>query len=378
MSKAVSTASGGSVRHGPAHGMAGGVAMLLLTVFIWGTQFPIAKSAFEHLDSFHTAAFRYGVGLIGLLAILLLREGWHVLRFDRQGKDAAIIGMIGMFGSPALVFTGLMYSRPEITAIIVAIQPALTAIVSWLVYGRRPSGFSLACIIVAFIGVVTAITRWDPTLLSASPTELSGNILVFAGCLCWVFYTVAGEQFRSWSVLRLTTLTMLSGTTGHLLLVLALTLTGAIASPSLSDWMAARDELLFLAFAGVLVAMFCWNAGTQRIGPLNAMLFVNLVPVITFLVRFWQGYRFHWLEIAGGVLVIFALIANNLYLRREAAAMAADATADKIAGEYATASVDNSTGKLRDRPVADNNATALSPDVNTAQGLPYSRIRTAT
>lgn len=297
-------------------GMAGGIAMLLLTMLIWGTQFPIAKSAFEHVDSFHSAVFRYGVGVIVLVMLLLLREGVSALRMDQQGRDAALIGLIGMCGSPTLVFTGLMYSRPEITAIIVAIQPALTALVSWLVRGRRPATFSLLCILVAFVGVVTAVTRWDPTLLGASVTELSGNILVFAGCLCWVFYTVAGEDFRNWSVLRLTTITMLSGTAGHVVLLAALTLSGAIATASMSDWIAARYELLFLALAGVLVAMFCWNAGAQRIGPLNAMLFINLVPVITFIVRYMQGYRFHWLEVAGAVLVICALVANNLYLRR--------------------------------------------------------------
>ncbi|MGB7180328.1 MAG: DMT family transporter [Burkholderiaceae bacterium] len=310
--------SGPAVAYAPSGGMAGGVAMLLLTMLIWGTQFPIAKSAFEHLDSFHTAAFRYGVGVCGLLLMLLIREGWTVLRFDRQGRDAALIGLIGMFGSPALVFTGLMFSRPEIAAILVAVQPALTALVTWLVRGRRPAPFSLLCIVVAFIGVVTAVTRWDPTLLTASPTELSGNILIFAGCLCWVFYTVASEDFRSWSVLRLTTLTMLSGTLGHFALVIVLTVTGAVVSPGLADWMAARNELLFLAIAGVLVAMVCWNSGTQRIGPLNAMLFTNLIPVITFGVRFMQGYRFHWLELVGAALVIIALIANNIAMRRTA------------------------------------------------------------
>ena len=114
-------ATGPAVVHAPNRGMTGGIAMLLVTMLIWGTQFPIAKSAFDHIDSFHTAAFRYGAGVCGLLLMLLIREGWKVLRFDRQGGDAAMIGLIGMFGSPALVFTGLMYSRPEITAIIVAV-----------------------------------------------------------------------------------------------------------------------------------------------------------------------------------------------------------------------------------------------------------------
>jgi drug/metabolite transporter (DMT)-like permease len=77
-------------------------------------------------------------------------------------------------------------------------------------------------------------------------------------------------------------------------------------------------ELAFLALGGVLVSMICWNAGTRRIGVLNAMLMLNLVPVVVFAIRFAQGQRFEAIELVGAGLVIGALAANNLYLRRKA------------------------------------------------------------
>jgi drug/metabolite transporter (DMT)-like permease len=61
--------------------------------------------------------------------------------------------------------------------------------------------------------------------------------------------------------------------------------------------------------------MILWNAGNRRIGALNAMLMLNLMPVIVFAIRFAQGQRFEAAELAGAGLVIGALIANNLYLR---------------------------------------------------------------
>jgi len=61
--------------------------------------------------------------------------------------------------------------------------------------------------------------------------------------------------------------------------------------------------------------MICWNAGIQRIGALNSMLMLNLLPIVVFAIRFFQGHRFEPVEFTGAGLVIGALAANNLYLR---------------------------------------------------------------
>ena len=78
-----------------------------------------------------------------------------------------------------------------------------------------------------------------------------------------------------------------------------------------------RWELSYLCFAGVLLSMLAWNFGNQRIGPLNATLFINFMPVVTFAFRALQGAQFALTELIGAGLVVVALVANNLYLRSE-------------------------------------------------------------
>lgn len=300
--------------HSVDSGMAVGVALVFVTVLIWGVQFPIAKSAFVHVDPFNLALIRYGFSVCVLLAILIWSEGFSALRFDRQAGMATVFGLIGMCGSPTLVFGGLSLTRPEIAAIIIAIQPAITAVVLWLLRGQRPDGFSLVCIGVAFFGVFTVITGWSTDFASHSK-EMMGNLFIFLGALCWIIYTISGEKFRNWSVLRFTALTMLPGTLGHIVVVVAFTSFGVITTPTIGQWMAASWQVVFLAVFGVLAAMLMWNAGTKRIGALNAVLFINLIPVLTFAVRYWQGARFTWLELFGAALVVAALVANNLAMR---------------------------------------------------------------
>jgi drug/metabolite transporter (DMT)-like permease len=78
---------------------------------------------------------------------------------------------------------------------------------------------------------------------------------------------------------------------------------------------------------GVAASFICWNAGIRRIGALNGMLMLNLIPIVTFTIGFLQGRRFVVSELIGAAMVIAALAANNLYLRRVTRAAAARAAA---------------------------------------------------
>ena len=302
--------------HGAAgNGLAGGFLLALGAVLLWGTQFPVAKSAFEVIDALHVTSIRYGLAILLMIPLYALREGRTAFDYYGQFWPATLIGLVGMCGSPVLVFLGLSMSAPEHVTVIVALQPSMTAIADWLVRGRRPANFTLACVVVAFTGVAVAVTRGDIGHLF-DKGEMVGNLLVFTGAACWVVYTMASERFRGWSPLRLTTLTLIPGTLGIIACTALAVALGFSHVPSMAAVTSVGWQLLFLSFAGVFLGMIWWNAGTQRIGSLNAMLLLNLIPVVTFAIRYLQGHRFAAAELVGGAMVICALIANNLYLRR--------------------------------------------------------------
>jgi drug/metabolite transporter (DMT)-like permease len=294
---------------------AAGVLAAAFAAVLWGAQFPIAKGAFESVDPFHVTLIRYGVATLILLPVFLWREGLAGMRYYGRFRQAALFGSLGLCISPMLVFCGISLSRPEHAAVIVALQPSVTALAEWWVRGRRPQAFTIGCILVALIGVVTVVTRWD-LALHVSAVELLGDLLVLLGMLCWIAYVMASELFKGWSAMRLTMLTVIPASLVSLAITLCGVALGWIHVPDRAALAAAGWELAYLALAGVVLSMVCWNWGNQRIGPLNAVLLSSLLPVTTFLVRAWQGYRFAPLEIAGVALVVAALIANNLYQRR--------------------------------------------------------------
>src|SRR5262245_55135975 len=118
---------------------ASGVALALVAVLIWGAQLPVAKSAFAAVDPFHVTVIRYGVATLLLAAFVRWRDGVGALRYYGRGMPASVLGLAGMTGSPLLVFAGLAITRPEHAAIIVSLQPSMTAIADWGLHGRRPA-----------------------------------------------------------------------------------------------------------------------------------------------------------------------------------------------------------------------------------------------
>ncbi len=297
--------------------MARGALACLGAVALWGAQFPIAKDALATLDAYHLSAIRYAVAALLLAGWMALREGERAFRFHGRFRAVTAVGLIGMTASPLLAYAGLTYTRAEHAAVIFALQPSMTAIADWLLRGRRPANFTLACIALAFAGGLTVVTKGEYRF-AIGQRELQGDALVLASSICWVTFTMATESFRGWPAMRFTMLTLIPGAIALVLIAVALAAVGWITAPGLAALASIWGSLAYLSLGGVLAGLILWNWGNQAIGPLNAMLMLNLIPVVTFLFRFAQGQRFSAAEIAGVVVVVGALVANNLYLRAKA------------------------------------------------------------
>lgn len=301
-----------------AQGFGVGLAAGFGAVFIWGTQIPIAKQVLPLLDGFSLGLFRYVIAMAGFVALLVWKEGWAALSPIGHLRVLTVSGGIGIAGSVMLVFCGLTLTRPESAAIISALQPAMAVLAQWLVYRRRPARFTLACIAVAFIGVVLVVTRGAFLSANDSPITLEewlGNFLVFCGSMAWVTYSLSTVSIAHWSTVRLSALTSLFG------VLVSLPIWGLAYAFDLTLIPATFDaklawQVIYLAIAGALIAIYLWNIGLKRIGVLNSVLLSNLVPVIAFATMAVLGSSFSLAELGGAALVVLALAASNLHQRR--------------------------------------------------------------
>jgi drug/metabolite transporter (DMT)-like permease len=147
-----------------------------------------------------------------------------------------------------------------------------------------------------------------------------GDGLVLAGVFSFVLYSLGAAEFAHISPLRYTALTAGLGWVTIAAATAVAVATGLATWPSADQLWSTTPQIAYLALPGAFVAVLTWNAAIAAIGPQNAVLFSNLIPVTTFVIEIVRGYRPNGVELAGAGLTIGALVANNLFARRSRAA----------------------------------------------------------
>jgi drug/metabolite transporter (DMT)-like permease len=294
--------------------------MLLFTTLAWGAMFAVGKSALGAIDAFWLSALRYVPASLAMLAILAYIEGRRALSLRDSGVRLWLYGSLGFAGFSILGFLGLTRSRPEHAAIIVALMPLITALMSWLLRGVRPRPITFGAMLAALAGVALVITKGSLRLQGAA--TLDADALMFAGVACWVAYTMGASSFPGTSPLRYTALSMALGTVTIVAVTLAATLTGLAHRPALDVVSPVTAEIAYLSLIGGVLAVLAWNAGIAILGPANGVLFINLVPITAFAIGVAQGHHFGAGEIVGVALVVGALLTNNLATRAPASQVA--------------------------------------------------------
>jgi drug/metabolite transporter (DMT)-like permease len=292
-----------------------GVMFATMTALAWGGQFVVGKSALGSVNAFPLSTVRYAIAAGLWLLVLLAVEGRTSLRLDGRGRRLFWLGTLGFAGFNLLAYTGLAHARPETASLIVALGPLLTALVLWRRTGRRPARATFALLGIALLGVALVVSAGHPSSIVHGAIGW-GEVLVLAGVFSFVLYGLGAAEFADFSPLRYTALTAGLGWLTIAGATVVATTTGLVEWPSAGQLWSVAPQILYLAIPGAFVAVLTWNAAIASIGPQNAVLFSNLIPVTTFAIEIVRGYRPNVAELFGAALTIGALVVNNLLARR--------------------------------------------------------------
>ena len=300
-----------------------GVLFATTTALVWGGQFVVGKSALQTIDAFPLSTVRYALAAALWLLVLVALEGRGSLRLDGRGWRLFWLGTLGFAGFNLFAYTGLAHARPETASLIVALGPLLTALVLWHRTKVRPARATFVLLGVALLGVALVVSAGHPSSILHGALGW-GEVLVLAGVLSFILYSLGAAEFASYSPLRYTALTASLGwltIAGATLVAIA---TGLVAVPTTAQLTSVWPQIAYLAIPGAFVAVLTWNAAIKAIGPQNAVLFSNLIPVTTFAIEIARGYRPNAAELLGAALTIGALVASNLLARRTQPSTAGD------------------------------------------------------
>ncbi|EBV5496050.1 DMT family transporter [Salmonella enterica subsp. enterica serovar Newport] len=297
-----------------------GLICCLLATISWGAMFPVMTHALTRIDPFNFTTLRYSIAGIAFALLLIYREGRTAFRLKGERWGLAwLFGTLGFAGFGFLVFLGQHLAGPDgaLTAsIMMATMPMLGLLTIWALKKVRPRAKTFGFILLSFSGVVLVITNGNMLSVLHSPVSLTANLLLIAGALCWVLYTIGGSYFPTWSPVRYTTLTTLLGMTSVAAIDLLLMATGTISVPDVASVVSVIPHLLYMALVAGLMAVLCWNIGNSIITATNGVLFMDVVPVTAFIVSALNGVVPTHVQIVGATITATALILNNISQRK--------------------------------------------------------------
>lgn len=244
---------------------------------LWGGTFIAGRLAAPEIPHFTLAALRFWSALVVLMPLLLWFEG-GLPRL--RGRDFAFTGLLALFGLVIynLLFLGALELIPASrTALVVALNPILTAVAMAAIFGERLAIHRWFGIILALLGVCIVLAKGELAALFERVGR--GELLMLGGALCWMLYTIIGRYALSGqgalSPLALTTITALWGA---LMLSLGVPMEWHSWQLQAISWQAA-GSVVYLGAGGTALAFVWYAQGLAKLGPARTAVFNNLVPV---------------------------------------------------------------------------------------------------
>jgi drug/metabolite transporter (DMT)-like permease len=276
-------------------------ALVAVAAVLWGANFNLSKHVLVDLNALVAGAGRFDIAAIVMLALSAIK-GQRV-PLIRHGMAYATLGLVGIAGFNVLFFYGMQMTSAVNGALIMALNPLLTALLAFAMKMHRPDSRQLLAFPIGAAGVGIVVLGGGAQFRIAD-----GDILMLAGNLCWAFYNVmAGKLLpREVGSLANTTGVMVAG-------AVALTLVAVVAgAPLTAPGGQALSSLLAMSLGGSVLAYLFWNAGIARLGAARTALFLNLVPVSSMLISALEGRPPTWIQLAGGAIVIAAVSLASL------------------------------------------------------------------
>ena len=249
--------------------------MLLATMAVWGGNLSVVKLLVERFDPMWVSALRMVVATLALLAVLRWRRlPWP--RLDRRQVLLLLACAVLMVYLNQISFTlGVQRTAAANAALIIALNPLVSALVAALWLGDRLTPARLAGVVLGFGGVAAVVLHRPGAALGHGSL---GDLLVFGSVLTWVSGGVLVRQLaRQLDSAWISAAVFAIGTT---LLLLHLAFAPGIATPDPAK--VTVGMVVLLAFSGLLASAWgalVWNRALVTLGVARTALYAYWVPI---------------------------------------------------------------------------------------------------
>ena len=279
----------------------------LVVMLIWAGNVIVSRLAVGAIHPSAITFYRLVLALC-LMSTFVLRPLWR--------NRAAVIPQIPrlwLLGFLAFaLFQSLSYAAAQTTtatnmAIITALTPLLTLLLSIALLGEAPTSGMVLGAGLSFSGLLYLIGQGHPARLWQNGMQV-GDVLMLGAAAAYALY---GVLVRRWQVGLPAWQSTFVQATGALLCMVPMLLRLPVA-----DALPNRASLPLILYAGVLASVllpFLWMEGIKYLGPARCSAYISLLPVFTAaLAVTCFGETLHGYHlVGGGVALLGVLIAQR-------------------------------------------------------------------
>lgn len=277
-----------------------------LTAFFWAMMFHLGKYAVAFMSPVSIGGWRFLLAGAVLAPLLYWREGidWAGLR--RNALPLVVMALVGIGGFNIALFYGLRVTSPVNGALIIALSPALTVMLSALLQREAVSGRQWLGLGLALAGVAVVVSHGSLAALLALDVT-TGDLLVFLASVAWAIYSTIPRRFiQGLAPLQITTATIVLGG-----LFMSL-----FAQEAANDFftlppLGVIGALLVMSLLGSVLAYIWWNDALRQIGAGKAAVFMNLVPIFATLIGVALGQPVLASHFVGTALVVGGVLCSS-------------------------------------------------------------------
>lgn len=252
---------------------AGAVTLLVLTILLWGFNWPIIKIGLEHIAPFWFSFIRIGSASVILFLVLSLM-GRNTVPARRDWPVIFSVGLLQVGIAMGLIHLAILYVEPGRSAVLIYSMPIWIAPLAYLFLGEKLNILKLTGLA---LGVVGIAILFNPLAFPWGNGEyLFGNGLLLISSLMWAI-SIVHVRGHDWSGSTLSILPWQLLIGALVLLPLAITFEGFLSIDM--TWELAA----ILIYNGPIVSAFGFFAyiSASRALPANTTGMASLaIPVV--------------------------------------------------------------------------------------------------
>lgn len=283
---------------------------LVLTALCWGALFHVGRYIVGFMSPQTAAGWRFAIAALVFIPLVAWREGWPLQAIKRNALVLGVMSAVGVFGFNTGLFFGLKSTSAVNGALIVAVSPALTTVLAALLNRRMPGIKQVLGLVLGMAGVAVVVSRGSLQALLSLHLS-AGDALVLMAAVCWSVYSVLPQRFvKGLSPLQIAGSTIIGGA----VLMMAFAVGTA---PDVLVWPGTGGlwAILFMAVFGSVLAYVWWNDGVKVVGPAQAAVFMNFVPLFAALIGVLLGEHLAASQVVGAGLIIAGVVVATVSTR---------------------------------------------------------------